>query len=246
MKRPFLYAFVRTLRSFLSAERALVAGLLLCIAGLWGFAEIYDEIEGGEIDEFDVWVADLLRPPENGFNPVGPDWLVSTAADLTALGGTPVLVLMIALVCGYVAVVRRFGLLWLLLVSSVLGTLLNTALKLVIGRQRPDEALHLVEVSNASFPSGHAMLATIVYLTLGAVVASTRPRTRERVYVIGAAVLIAGVVGLTRVYLGVHYPTDVLAGWSVGLSWTVVCLLVAYRISRRERRRAEVHAAAAS
>lgn len=219
---------------FVHDERALVVATLLIIAGLWAFVGIYDEMAEGEVQQFDFWVSRLLRPGPNA-EPVGPHWMVTAAIDLTALGSTSVLVLLIALVAGYLMVIRRLPLLWLMLAASVLGSVLNLALKAIIGRDRPDHALHLVEVSHASFPSGHAMLSTTVYLVLGAVVAATRTRRRERAYILAAALLIAGIVGLTRVYLGVHYATDVLAGWSLGLCWAVLCLIVAYKLTRRRR-----------
>lgn len=210
-------------------EKLLVAAILLIVASVWVFVEVLDEILENETEEIDAWVMGLLHSGPDPNVPIGPGWLVSAAIDLTALGGPAVLTLTVLLVAGYLALLRDYRGMTLVLVTSTLGLLLNSVLKLVIGRERPPEALRLTEETTASFPSAHSALAAIIYLTLAAIVSVSRPRRRERIYIIAAAVLVTGIVGLTRVYIGVHYPTDVLAGWSVGLAWTLLCLVVAHR-----------------
>src|SRR5207245_2521008 len=113
------------------------------------------------------------------------------------------------------------------------GGALSAGLKWWFGRKRPEIVPHLVNVGSASFPSGHSMLALVTYLTLGALLARFVARRRSRTYCVAVSLLLALLVGLSRVYLGVHYPTDVLAGWSAGLAWALPCWLVARYLQYR-------------
>ncbi len=121
----------------------------------------------------------------------------------------------------------------LVVVATAGGGLLNEVLKWWFARKRPEIVPHLVSVGSASFPSGHSMLALVTYLTLGALLARFASRRRSRTYCIVVSLLLALLVGLSRVYLGVHYPTDVLAGWSAGLAWALPCWLVARYLQYR-------------
>jgi undecaprenyl-diphosphatase len=231
-----LPATIAGLHRVLKQETVVIAAVLLIVGGLWTFIEIVDEIEGGETEEVDVWVAGLLRSGEDPRVPIGPDWLITATLDATALGSAAVLTIIVVLVAGFLAMQRSFRSMGFVIIASLLGAGLSMTLKNVFGRQRPDETLHLVEVSSASFPSGHAMLSAVVYLTLGVVLAGTRSRRREKLYIMLAAFLLTGIVGLSRVYLGVHYATDVLGGWSIGLCWAMLCLLAAHYLNRQHRR----------
>ena len=106
------------------------------------------------------------------------------------------------------------------------GWIASTLLKLLFARPRPDVIPHFVETLTHSFPSGHSMLAAVTYLTLGALASQLASRNKVKIYVLGSCVILAILVGLTRVYLGVHYPTDVLAGWTLGFAWATACLIV--------------------
>lgn len=230
--RNRLAAVIGWVRQCVRQETAVVAAILLIVGSLWTFVEIVDEIEDGR-DEVDVWVADRFRSSDDPRRPIGPRWLVTAVVDATALGSPTVLTLIVLLVAGFLAMQRQYRNMLLILIASGLGTVLVNVLKAFFGRDRPDTALHLFEVSPGSFPSGHAMLSAIVYLTLGVVLATTRPRKREKTYIILSAVLLTGIVGVSRVYLGVHHVTDVLGGWAVGLCWAMVCLLIARYIQSR-------------
>ena len=126
---------------------------------------------------------------------------------------------------------------WLVAIAAGGGGFLSTVMKQLFGRDRPDVVPHLVAVTSSSFPSGHSMLAAIVYLTLGALLARFAARRRTRVYLLTVALFVTFVVGSSRVYLGVHYPTDVLAGWCIGSAWALTCWVAANRLEHRYRTR---------
>jgi len=206
---------------------------LVIAGGFWGFAELADEIEDGETHEFDRAVMLALREPHDLDDPLGPAWLELAARDVTSLGGTTVLVLLTLAAVGFMLLIRKWGAAIFVVVSIAGGTLLSSFLKSWFDRPRPDLVPHAVEVTSASFPSGHAMLAMTTYLTLGAVLAEVEEKRRIKVYILTWAVLLALLVGSSRVYLGVHWPTDVLAGWCIGSAWALLCGCVALWLARR-------------
>jgi undecaprenyl-diphosphatase len=228
---------VARLQSLIQAVREqgwwVLGAVLLIGAALNGFAELADEVEDGETHAFDRAVMLSLRNSADPADPLGPAWVEFVARDITALGGTAVLVLLTLAALGFLLLSRRWGAAIFLALSMAGGTLLSHALKSIFDRPRPDLVPHAVEVSSASFPSGHAMLSAVAYLTLGALVAEVLPQQRFRVYLLLWAVFLTLLVGTTRVYLGVHWPTDVLAGWCVGAAWALTCASVAYWMQRR-------------
>jgi len=209
-------------------------GLLLAVVGCGlGFVLLGDEIREQETQGFDEAVVRALRREEDPSVPIGPKWLRLAALDVTALGGGTVLTLVTLAVCGFLALSRHFRSLLLVLGSTVSGAVLNSVLKALFARPRPAVVPHLTEVGSPSFPSGHAMLSAIVYLTLGALLAQLTERRWLKAYVLGVAVMLTFLVGLTRVFLGVHYLTDVLGGWMAGLAWAVFMALVVRAAKRR-------------
>ena len=121
-----------------------------------------------------------------------------------------------------------------LLIVATLGALgLSTLLKNTIDRERPDLVPHHTRVYTASFPSGHSMLAASTFLTMGALLARVQRRKRMKAYILLVAITATLLVGLSRVYLGVHWPTDVLAGWTAGAAWALSCWLLARWLQRR-------------
>ena len=201
-----------------------VAGLVLL---LWGFFFLANEVKGGDTTTFDEKIVRSFRHATDLSDPFGPEWLEESVRDITALGSPLVLGLLTAFVGGFLVMRRQYHALIFLLVAVAGGGLLNLALKSLFSRPRPDMVPHLMSAGSTSFPSGHSMLAAVCYLTLGAVLARLVEGQRLRIYFISVALCLAFAVGFSRVYLGVHYPTDVFAGWLVGLVWAIACWLVA-------------------
>ena len=179
--------------------------------------------------------------------PIGPRWLLSAALDITALGSATVIGLTVVAVTGFLVLqgMWRTGLFVALASGGAL--VVNTALKQFVQRPRPEVVPHLREVMTMSFPSGHALTSAVVYLTLGALSMRIAERRLTKFYCMAMAMLITALVGASRVYLGVHYPTDVIAGWLIGLSWALLCWMLERTLERRagwKRERAEAEAQA--
>jgi undecaprenyl-diphosphatase len=214
-------------------EMAVILWVILIIAGIWVFAETADEVMEGDLQQFDEWVIRAMRQPDDPSVPIGGPVPLTIARDITALGGFTILILIILVVLGLLLLQRKRGAAGLVFFATALGMGLSQLLKNLFSRERPDMVPHLVPVSTASFPSGHAMLSAIVYLTLGVLLARFLYHRPLKIYVLTIAILLSLLIGLSRIYLGVHYPTDVLAGWSAGAAWALLCLLAARFLERR-------------
>ncbi len=151
----------------------------------------------------------------------GPAWLPSFAINLTALGSGNILTLVVLLVAGFLLVQRLWLTAAMLGLATASGGYAVGLVKHYFARARPDLVPHLVPVSSASFPSGHAASSALAYLTLAALAAQVVPQRAARRYLFAVAVLLTGAIGTSRVYLGVHWPSDVLGGWSFGTLWAL-------------------------
>ena len=230
-------AVKETTRKLLTAQGHMPSWRLPEFAPLVGFAgvaalgfifiSIADEMVEGQTHDFDASILLALRQAGDPKQPIGPQWLEGAMIDVTSLGGVPVLTLLSVLAITYFLVARRYASALFLTVAIVGGALLNAGLKIGFARPRPDLVDHLVSVQSLSFPSGHAMSSAVIYLTIGALLAQSEPRWALRGYIFAVAVLLTLVIGVSRVFLGVHYPTDVLAGWSLGAAWALLCWMVA-------------------
>jgi len=214
-------------------EAAVLVAVLVVLIALFGFVKISEELGEGELARLDEWLLQLLRVPSQPHLPIGPPWLMEAAQDITALGGRTMLLAVTLFATGYLALERKYGAMWLLAVAAGGGWLLSTVMKQLFDRGRPDLVPHLVAVTSPSFPSGHSMLAAIMYLTLGALLARFAVRRRTKVYLLTVALFATFVVGSSRAYLGVHYPSDVVAGWCAGLVWALICWLAARYLQYR-------------
>lgn len=220
-------------------ELGALASILAAAAGLYAFAQIAEEVAEGDTRAFDEAVLLALRSAADPSDPIGPRWLEETMRDFTALGGTGVLATVALAVVGFLLLSRKRHAALAVLAAVVGGFLVSNALKWGFARPRPDLVSHGQAVYTQSFPSSHAMLSAVVYLTLGALLARTQPRRRVKIYFLSVAALLAVVVGASRVYLGVHWPTDVLAGWTVGAAWALLCWLATLWLQSRGQVEAE-------
>lgn len=200
---------------------ALVAG------GIWLFLAVAGEVGEGSTRYWDRQILLSFRTPNNPENPIGPRWVEETVRDYTALGSVGVLVLVTVAAVGYLLLDGRPHLALLALVAVLGGLALSLLLKDIFQRPRPELVTHGEYVTTSSFPSGHSMMSAVVYLTLGALLARAQAKRYLKVYLMAVALLFTVLVGVSRVYLGVHWPTDVLAGWAAGAAWAALVLVVA-------------------
>jgi len=216
----------------------LLVGLGGCIL-LLVFLKLASEVSEGETLAFDRQIVLAFRSAADPSRPKGPQWIESVLLDLTALGGPTVIALVVLSVIGFLVLQTRYWTALFIFLTVTSGELVGYSLKSIFVRTRPTLVPHLREAFSSSFPSGHAMQSAIVYLTLGAVLMRIADRRLTKIYCFGMALLVTLLVGVSRVYLGVHYPTDVIAGWIVGLFWASLCWLVAQHYEVRAGIKAE-------
>ena len=220
-------------RRILGLEVEVLAAFLGLALLVLLFFYLASEMAEGETFAWDRAILRALRTPADAGVPIGPHWLVKAMRDLTALGGVSVLTALTVAVVGYLAASRRAGLALFVAASTIGGALAGTGLKLLFLRARPEVVPHLVEVDSLSFPSGHALNSAVIYLTLGALLSRSESRRSVRIYIVGVAIALTMIIGISRVYLGVHYPSDVLAGWCAGATWAAMCATLARALQRR-------------
>lgn len=219
-----------SLKTYIHREQRLLIGLLIGAALASGFIKLAGEMTEGETQAFDVAFLKALRMDGDLASPLGPTWLLSTMRDLTALGGVTVLTLVAVLAVAFLLTRGRIRQAFYTALATGGGAIFGKILKSLFARERPEVVPHLVEVHSLSFPSGHSMNSAIVYLTLAVMLSRTFEDRRSRIFVIGVAALLVLTIGFTRLYLGVHYPTDVLGGWTVGATWALAMGLIATRL----------------
>ena len=204
-----------------------LAGLLFLV-----FGEIAEEVAGSDTNWFDSRVLLTLRSTADPATPLGPAWIQEAARDVTALGSTALLSIVTVAAVAYLLLIRRSSSALLVFAAVVGGQALSTILKEAFSRPRPDLVAHVASLS-PSFPSGHAMLSAVTYLTIGALLASVHDSWQLKAFFLGLAIFATLAVGLTRVYLGAHYPTDVLAGWCLGAVWAAMCWMIFHWFQQR-------------
>lgn len=214
-------------------ELRFLASVCAAASALWAFIEVAESVVEGETHTLDLAVLMALRTAGNPADPLGPRGMEQFARDITALGSPGVLTLLVIAASVFLLLARHHRSALLVLAATGSGALATRLLKLSFDRPRPELIPADIYISTASFPSGHAMGSAFVYLTLGALLAQASTNQRLKLYVLGVALALTGVVGISRVYLGVHWPSDVLAGWAAGAFWAIAWWALAH-VTRRE------------
>jgi undecaprenyl-diphosphatase len=208
---------------------------LACLLFVFAFGVIVQNVTAARTSAFDQRIILALRAPGNPSAPIGPAWLQEAARDLTSLGSIIVLIIITLGFAGYLLLARKRAAAWLMIVAVFGGMALNEVLKAAFARPRPDLVYQAARVFTSGFPSEHAELSAIAYLTIAALLAHSQASFKIGLYFIALAVLLTVLIGVSRVYLGVHYPTDVLGGWCVGAAWALGCWLLMTWIERRHQ-----------
>ena len=211
-------------------EIGVLVAIALLTAAILLFLTLVDAVNAARDLPLDRSIILALRNPTDLADPIGPDWFEEVARDITALGGFTILTILTLSTVAFLAMTRMSHAAMLVAGSVGGGTVISTLLKAAFDRARPDLVPHATEVFTASFPSGHAMMSAVTYLTLGVLIARFETSRRVKAFAIGLAILLTLLVGASRVYLGVHWPSDVVAGWCVGSSWAILCWFVARRL----------------
>jgi undecaprenyl-diphosphatase len=209
----------------------LVPSILIPIAligaAAWAFIELLDEVGEGETRAVDEAILLVFRVPGDPADPIGQPWFEEAMRDITALGSAPALVIAVLAVFGFLALAKAWRPAVFILAASGGGLVVSSLLKYTIDRPRPELVPHGNLIYTSSFPSGHSMMSAVVYFTLAALVTRLIERRRLKGYALGVAMILTLLVGVSRVYLGVHWPSDVLAGWTAGAVWALGCWLIA-------------------
>jgi undecaprenyl-diphosphatase len=201
--------------------------LALVAAAAASFIAILDEVVEGDTRAIDAAIILAFRVPGNPADPIGPPWAEETMRDITALGSAPTLVIAVLAVAGFLALAKAWRLAIFTLAACGGGLVVSSLLKYTVDRPRPDLVPHGNLIYTSSFPSGHSMMSAVVYLTLAALVVRLMEKKRLKSYALGIAMALTLLVGVSRIYLGVHWPSDVLAGWAAGAAWALGCWLIA-------------------
>lgn len=227
------------LRWFGRHEFGVLAALAVIALCVFAFVQLTAYARGESTAALDEKIILAMRVPGAPSDPVGPPWLEEAGRDLTALGSTSVLLLVVFGASCYLLLQRKRRIAVFVALSVSGGAALSFLLKSGFDRPRPDLVAHHTEVFTSSFPSGHAMSSAVAYLTLGALLARSESNLRVKAFLLGTAAFLTLLIGATRVYLGVHWPTDVVAGWAAGAAWAIAMWALARYLQRRRRLESE-------
>lgn len=225
---------------FQNTNRSALWMMALIAGGTWMFIELADEVIEGETTTVDEKILLSLRNPDDKTDPIGSAFVEDIGRDLTALGGGAILFLLVFGAAGFLCLIHKQRTAIFMLIAIGSGTLVSQLLKLFFDRPRPDLVPHGSYVYTSSFPSGHSMISAVTYLTLAILLARVTQERRAKIFIIAVAVFTTILVGVSRVYLGVHWPTDVAAGWTAGAVWALLCDQVADWLQKKRQIETEV------
>ncbi|MCU7500657.1 MAG: phosphatase PAP2 family protein [Ignavibacteria bacterium] len=225
---------------YASSEIKIIFSILLMTLGILAFLVITGIVVSGNTRHIDEMVIQALRDPDNYSKPKGPYALIGIMRDITSLGGATFVTLITVIVAIYLILEKKRRSLMLVLLATLGGGLLESILKTLIARQRPGALFQLMPEYSHSFPSGHSMMSAVVYLSLAVLLARIQKRRIIRIYVVIVALFLTFIIGISRIYLGVHYPTDVLAGWALGLAWASFVWLLSWKLELKDKSGKEI------
>jgi len=209
----------------------LVFGALLAIAGTYAFAKLAELVREGYTQAFDEAVLRWMERHQT-------EWLERLMVEVTMLGTWIVVLSIVSVAALFLWLTRHQYSAMLLLLATAGGIGLNNILKLGFARPRPQVFEWGTHVSSSSFPSGHAMSSTVVYFTVAYLAARLQKTHLARVATLAVAAVIVAAICFSRLYLGVHYPSDVVAGVLIGLAWAAFCMATLEAIQRFGKRNA--------
>ncbi len=212
-----------------SYHTRLLAGLAAIAAACFAFLKIWSGVAEADSRTLDSSILLSMRVTGHPDLPIGPPWLHAAMFDISSLGSGMVLNLLILATCGFLLVKGKLKRALWLAAAAITGSIAVTLLKHGFGRPRPELIDHLVATQTLSFPSGHAANSALIYLTIAALAGDHETSRPARIYLLAVAITLTLLIGLSRVYLGVHWPSDVLAGWTFGAAWALAWRLAAAR-----------------
>ena len=225
-------AWVRVAASRL--ELRTLAMIVAAGAAVMAFLELSEVTELADPSAFDRQILLWFRNPANPADPIGSRAFEEAMRDITALGGFACLLLFVVIAAASLLFFRKPRQAIVFVVTVLAAELGNDVLKAFYSRPRPQLVPHETYVYTHSFPSGHAMLSAVTFLTLAAILSSLDARRGFKAFVFSVAIFLTVTIGLTRIYLGVHWPTDVLGGWTLGAAFALTARVV-LGVWRRER-----------
>ena len=214
------------LRSRFSDDSTVLPLSILILVCIIGFIVLGGLILSEAVLGIDKQIMHFLLHPEDPSKAIISPGLKTTMVDVTAMGSSFVLTFVVIMFGGYLLLAKKYRQVGFLLFVAIGGGFLNSFLKYLYDRPRPDRILNFVEVSTKSFPSGHTMSATVIYLTVGLMLGALVGNRKYKIYFVIMATVLAVLVGLSRIFLGVHYPSDVLGGWLAGVAWALLWWLI--------------------
>lgn len=229
-----VYKSRQLIKKFFPNEIYFLVVLLGMAISLFVFVQIADAVSEGNTLSLDKKILLLFRNHDNPSIALGPERLPYIVRDITALGSGTLLTMITLFVVLYLALKKEIRSIIYVLSAAIGGGILVQLLKQFFARQRPEIVTHLVSEATMSFPSGHSAMSAVVYLSIAVLLTKVEKSYKTRVFLISTALIISFLVGLSRIYLGVHYPTDVLAGWMLGLFWALFCWFVATIIENKK------------